>query len=118
MSRCQAFGLCYEKQGCSVRSGHVAAVMWVHRSETFYFFLPLLVANTLQISTSTNNSGVRNRSEEEEEEEEEEDMMESEVDWTQKQRDLSFSVCAGQMLLFLIILTDSLRRSLTTGHEM
>lgn len=41
----------------------------------------------------------------------EEDMMESEVDWTQKQHDLFFSVCAGQMLLFLIILTNRLERS-------
>lgn len=80
-----------------MRSGRVTTMMWA----PFLFF---------------GGHHCKYQTQEEQEEEEEEDMMELEVDWKGKQRDLFFSVCPGQMLLFLINLTDCCRGA--AGHTM
>lgn len=80
-----------------MRSGRVTTMMWA----PFLFF---------------GGQHCKYQTQEEQEEEEEEDMMELEVDWKGKQRDLFFSVCPGQMLLFLINLTDCCRGA--AGHTM
>lgn len=108
VSAAKALGLCCDKQGCSVRSGRVAALMWVcivqkpPSSSFFLFRWP-----HCKYQPPTNNSAVQNRLEEDNE------GVRSAVDTHKKQQqhDLLFSVREGYMLLFLIILTERLQRS-------